>query len=75
MATSGDFELAIDTVSAATAWTIVTSPNTSTTQSNYLESVSCASATSCMAVGYYLTGGYDQTLVEEWTGSAWSIVT
>ena len=58
-----------------TSWSIVPSPNTSTTQTNYLYGVSCTSATACMAVGYYSTGTYDQTLIEQWNGTSWSIVT
>jgi hypothetical protein len=44
--------------------------NTNTT----LEAVSCHSATGCMAVG--LAGGprADQTLAEQWNGTAWTIV-
>ena len=56
------------------SWSIVTSPNTSTTQNNYLESTSCTSTTFCMAAGFY-PGTYDQTLIEEWNGTSWSIVT
>jgi hypothetical protein len=61
-----------------TAWSIVTSPNTSATQSNYLSDVTCASASDCWAVGSYYTGGVasvSQSLIEHWNGTAWSIVT
>src|SRR5437870_826974 len=62
-----------------TAWTIVTSPNTSALD-NYLDSVTCVSASDCWAVGYYYTGnavesGMYQTLIEHWDGSSWAIVT
>jgi hypothetical protein len=56
-----------------TSWTIAASPNTSATQSNYLKSVACASATHCVAVGYYLSGGF-RTLIEQWDGTSWSII-
>src|SRR5439155_831432 len=56
-----------------TAWTIVTSPNTSTTQSNVLYNVTCVSASECWAVGHYYTGTAWQTLTERWDGSAWTI--
>ncbi len=36
-----------------TSWAIVSSPNTSTTQSNFLLGVTCVSASECWAVGYY----------------------
>jgi hypothetical protein len=56
-------------------WTIVSSPN----PSDYggigrLSSVGCARTTHCIAVGFYQTGGTQQTLIEENTGGAWAIV-
>ncbi len=60
---------------AGTAWSIVPSPNTATDKTNLLSSVSCTSAVSCTAVGYFSdAGNYYQTLVEQWDGTAWSIV-
>jgi len=56
-------------------WSIVTSPNTSATLSNILEGVSCISASNCTAVGIANSGTFDQTLVEQWNGIGWSIVT
>ena len=56
------------------AWTIVSSPNTSTMQTNYLNAVTCTSASECWAVGYYNNGTADQTLIEEWDGTVWAIV-
>jgi len=59
-----------------TSWAIVPSPNTSTTEFNFLFGVTCASASECWAVGYGSDdNGYDRTLVEQWNGSAWAIVT
>src|SRR5207249_6391858 len=63
-----------------TAWSIVTSPNTSVTESNRLFGVTCNSASDCWAVGntFFTNPGGDsviQTLVEHWNGAAWSIVT
>jgi len=57
-----------------TAWSIVPSPNTSVMQANVLNGVSCTSASACIAAGYYYNGSYDQTLVEQWNGTTWSIV-
>jgi len=55
------------------AWSAVSSPNNAT-KFNYLDGASCVSTTSCTAVGYYLTpGGVQQTLIESWDGSSWSI--
>ena len=58
-----------------TKWSVVSSPNVSA-QNNRLFSVSCASTSFCMAVGFY-TGNAQasQTLVEQWNGSTWSVVT
>jgi hypothetical protein len=59
---------------AAGSWSIVTSPNTSTTQNNLL-GVTCVSASNCWAVGFYVAGsGAPQTLIEHWDGTAWAIV-
>jgi hypothetical protein len=58
-----------------TTWSIASGADTSTTQSNYLSGVSCTSATVCTAVGDYYSGAYEQTLIEQWNGSAWSVVT
>ena len=72
---TGSYDQTLIEQYSGTSWSIVTSPNTSTAQNNYLSGVSCTSASFCMATGYYVTSGYDQTLIEEWNGTAWSIVT
>lgn len=58
-----------------TAWTIVPSPDVGT-NGNFLNAVSCVTASSCTAVGEYATsGGYPQlTLIESWDGTKWSVV-
>jgi hypothetical protein len=73
---SGSYQTLIEEWNG-TGWSIVTSPNTSTTQSNRLIGVSCTSTSLCMAAGFAPPsgGGADQTLIEEWNGAAWSIVT
>jgi hypothetical protein len=53
-------------------WSIVSSPNSSVTQANYIYGVTCASANECWTVGYYYNGSA-KTLIEEWDGSSWSI--
>jgi hypothetical protein len=59
-----------------TSWAIATSPNTSTTDSDYLTGVTCASASECWAVGDYAPStGSLETLIEHWDGTSWSIVT
>jgi hypothetical protein len=50
-------------------WSIVPSPNTSSTIGNGLGGVSCNKATACVAVG-----ASDQTLIEILHGTTWSMV-
>jgi hypothetical protein len=56
------------------SWAIVSAPNTSTTQHNWLTGVTCASASECWAVGYIVSSTY-QTLIEHWNGMSWELVT
>jgi len=56
-------------------WSVVPSPNQGTNSANSLAGVSCISTTNCVAVGEASNGSVDQTLVEEWDGTTWSIVT
>ncbi len=58
-----------------TAWSVVPSPSPGTF-SNVLTGVSCTNSTSCLAVGNYSAepNGGNQTLVESWDGTAWSVV-
>jgi hypothetical protein len=58
-------------------WSLLTSPDVSSS-GNALAEVSCASSTSCVAVGTFETSPtgvftIDQTLVERWNGSTWSV--
>ena len=53
--------------------TIVPSPNAGT-NNDELYSVSCVSASECVAVGYTNTDSVNETLVMVWDGSEWSIV-
>src|SRR5262249_24758516 len=58
------------------SWSIVPSPNTSTSQPNLLRGVACTSASDCWAVGEYnlVSSGPNNALIEHWDGSSWSIV-
>jgi hypothetical protein len=57
-----------------TNWSIVASPTPKGSDS-YLNAVSCASGTYCVAVGStYPATGPGRTLVERWNGSGWAIV-
>jgi DNA-binding beta-propeller fold protein YncE len=55
-------------------WSVVTSPNPPEQKLNYLNGVSCPSATSCFAVGHQGPGGTGaSTLIELWNGTEWSV--
>jgi hypothetical protein len=57
-----------------TSWSIVSSPNEGT-GNNSLYGVSCVSSSSCTGVGDYVnSSGINQTLIESWNGTKWSIV-
>jgi hypothetical protein len=57
-------------------WAIVSSPDTSSTEANYLKGVDCISQTSCSAVGYADTSTPgENSLAMTWNGTAWTIVT
>jgi hypothetical protein len=59
-----------------TSWSIVSSPDTSASEDNFLWGVSCPATSFCMADGYYNDpSGNQLTLVEKWAGGAWSIST
>ena len=52
------------------AWSIIDSPNTSTTQDNKLNAVSCLSSANCWVAGYYVNDdGITQALIEQWAPS------
>jgi hypothetical protein len=56
-------------------WTIVPSPDTSAAYNNQLLGVSCVTSSFCMAAGFHTqSGSLFQSLLEEWNGSTWSIV-
>ena len=58
-----------------TAWSVAPSPNRGT-EPNALVGVSCVSAVSCKAVGWYqqTSGGRYHTLIEPWDGTNWRLV-
>lgn len=56
-----------------TSWSQQPSPN-AVSGFNHLNAVSCATASSCWAVGeYYATGNSGLNLIEGWNGASWSI--
>jgi len=56
------------------SWSVVPSPNTSSSVANTLNNVTCTNPSFCMAVGYDDTGSSPPSLIEMWNGTAWSIV-
>jgi hypothetical protein len=72
-AVGGHYQTLIEE-NTGSGWAIVNSPNTSASQSNRINGVTCASASDCLAVGGYTNGSAFQTLIEENTGSGWNIV-
>ena len=60
---------------AGAGWSVVSSPDPSGSAVTLL-GVACGSATSCFAVGYYqMVPGLTQTLIEEYSGTGWALVT
>jgi hypothetical protein len=58
-------------IAASAQWAIQTSPNHAVPGGQF-DSVSCASAEACTAVGNYLgKSGITNTLAESWNGTAW----
>jgi hypothetical protein len=57
-----------------TAWSVQSSPNRSGVHTSVLNAVSCATKTTCVAVGYDLSPSYTM-LAEVWNGTTWSIKT
>ena len=56
------------------AWTLVSSPNVGS-GNNDLLGVAAVSANNVWAVGYSTTGSVRQTLIEQWNGTSWNVVT
>jgi hypothetical protein len=57
-----------------TSWAVQATPNPAGALESRLEGVSCTSAASCTAVGYYKTGTEAfSAFAERWNGTAWSL--
>ena len=57
-----------------TSWSIETTPNPSGVDTSALDGVSCTSTGPCSAVGGYVdSSGAQESLAEEWNGTAWSL--
>ena len=57
-----------------TTWSTVTSLNNANSTSNILTAVSCVAATWCTATGFVSSNGADQSLIESWDGTTWSVL-
>ncbi len=53
-------------------WQAVSVPKPEGATNVFLEGVSCNSATSCLAVGYYSNGSNNYPLAERWDGTKWT---
>ncbi|HYP56129.1 MAG TPA: hypothetical protein VEQ41_07505, partial [Solirubrobacterales bacterium] len=53
-------------------WTLQSTPNPAGSFASTFHDVSCASETSCTAVGNWVGGGF-RTFAEEWNGTSWSV--
>ena len=73
VAVLGFLAVAVPADAAINNASVVPSPSTSPTEDNFLESVSCVSASWCVSVGYFENGGFNQTLIQMWDGNSWSI--
>jgi hypothetical protein len=77
----GDYSNASNTVVTlaefwnTSAWTVQATQNRVDAKDSYLDAVSCASATSCTAVGSVYHSGpvHTVTLAERWNGSSWHL--
>lgn len=56
-------------------WSIQTTPNPTEAESSSFEDVSCPTAISCTAVGYYNNSKKELPFIEAWSGKGWSIQT
>ena len=59
-----------------TTWEVESAPTPAGATRSQFESVSCTSATACMAVGYYENGSsVELPLAEQWNGTTWAVTT
>lgn len=56
-----------------TTWTLQSTPNPSGNKASVFQDVSCATETSCTAVGSWVGSGSTKTLAAAWNGSSWSL--
>ncbi len=77
---SSSFCLAVSTTTLSvqrwngSTWTTTTAPAPPESSNTGFYGVSCASTTSCIAVGLYMTAGVPRPLAESWDGSEWTLL-
>ena len=70
---SGD-EVTLAEVWDGTSWSVQSTPDPAGATSSVMESVSCGSTRSCIAVGYFIrTRRIRERLAETWNGTAWTL--
>ena len=58
-----------------TSWKIMASPDSSSSEENLLNGISCVSASECWSVGYYAPGGgAPQTLIDEYAAAPQTVL-
>ncbi len=72
-ATGAQRRVLIETLSNG-AWTVPPSAAPGNASAAYLESVSCTSVTTCVAVGYDFKGNARRTLIEALANGTWTVV-
>ena len=71
---SGTFQTLVESF-GGTAWTVATSPNSSTSEDNVLSAVDCFSMTTCTAIGTADTAtNTSNPLALVWNGQGWTLV-
>lgn len=76
VASSGSTSVTLAQRWNGTSWTVQTTPTPAGAVRAFLISVSCPTATSCTAVGFWTDSGGNQTpFAEQWNGSTWSLHT
>jgi hypothetical protein len=56
-----------------TTWTLLSTPNPSGSKTSVFQDVSCATETSCTAVGEWVGSGSTKTLAAVWNGTTWTL--
>jgi hypothetical protein len=58
-----------------TAWSIMASPNPVSSNAVHLTGIACPGTGSCFATGFYNAGATTNTLIEQMSGTTWTVVT